>query len=160
MKYRIILYLFLLGIVPSIYFIELESISYLPSRWLFWFSIFFFTSLVSTLFKVIRFAGKKVSLFSLLMLSTTEITGIVFFFISGIHNLIQEQLLSLIAGYTYIGGILILYTLIDESSDIYSNVFALLTSLIFNLIFFIIIFFILVYELHIYHEVAFGWFRM
>jgi hypothetical protein len=136
MKYRIILYLFLLGIAVAVYFIELESIYYLASRGLFWFLVIFLTSFISTLFKLILFIGKKVSFLSLLMLSVAEIMGMV---------LLVGSLFLLI--FIYIGAILAFYTLVDESSATFSKIF---TSFIFNFILFINIFIELAHVFHIH----------
>jgi len=136
MKYRIILYLFLLGIAVAVYFIELESISYLASKGLFWFLVIFLTSFISTLFKLILFIGKKVSFLSLLMLSVAEIMGMV---------LLVGSLFLLI--FIYIGAILAFYALVDESSATFSKIF---TSFIFNLVLFINIFIELAHVFHIH----------
>jgi len=136
MKYRIILYLFLLGIAAAVYFIELESISYLASKGLFWFLVIFLTSFISTLFKLILFIGKKVSFLSLLMLSVAEIMGMV---------LLVGSLFLLI--FIYIGAILAFYALVDESSATFSKIF---TSFIFNLVLFINIFIELAHVFHIH----------
>lgn len=141
MKYRIILYLFLLGITAALYFIELESIFYSFSRVISLFLEFSLVLFISMLFKLIAFLDKDVSFILLLKLSVTEIMVTVLYSIGIYYGGITILFLPL-----YLGTILVLfYSFVDKSDGIFSNVFRSLLG--FHLILFIVIFFGLAYEL-------------
>jgi hypothetical protein len=115
----------------------------------FWVLAIVLTSFASVLFKLILFIGKKVSLFSLLILSTAEILGIVLFFISITYRCLEGELFIVVIS-IYIGVIFGFYWIADNTPfRIFSSIF---TSFVCNLLFFIVFFIRLVYEFHIHFQ--------